>query len=300
MKKELYYKYFEEKILPSMYVFEDYRLKIVRKVILTSIFMFLLGIFCAFLFIYLSIKHNIAIILLPIFLFLMYVFFIKSIINVICTGKDYQKWLVDKILPYFFEPVANFKFWPKNHDIASILNSNLFPNFDTQEDLETIFGIYNNTNIIISDSRLKLPVKGAQRPDLFKGTIIQLELPKAINNHVILLSKNLRKVNKYKQINPNIQELNRYLYAFAKNSKNLEFLNKDFWQIIKRFGELYTAKTFSLSYDKDVMIIALAQKRPWQFGFLFKSLLKAKNYDDLIERFIVIFELVDYLCNSVE
>lgn len=296
MEKEIYYKFFNDNILPNMYQHEKYRLKIVRKVILSSVFMFTLGILFAGLFIYFSMKDNNFIILsLPFLLFFMYVFFIKSIINVIWEGKKYQKWLLETILPYFFEPIANFKFWPKNSDTESIINSELFENFDTQEDTYSIFGIYKNTNILISNTKLTLPVKGAIKPNLFKGTIIQLELPKEINNHIIMISKNTRKVCKYKQYNPHINELNKYLYTFAKNHNDLEIISEKLWNILKRFGELYTAKGFRFSYKKDVLLIGIEQKRPWEFGFLFKSLLIAKNYDDLIERFIVIYNLIDLL-----
>lgn len=291
MKKEIYYKYFEEKLLPVFYSLEEYRLDTVRKLVTTSVLMFLAGIISAFLFIYFCLKNTSTLLLLPIFLFLMYFFFIKSIINVMWTGKQYQKWLVEKVLPYFFEPVANFKFWFKNNDTKSILDSEIFGNFDAQEDVECIFGIYKNTNIIVSNTSLTIPVNRT----IFKGTTIQLELPISINNHVILISKNEIKHNKYKQHNPNIEELNKYLYVFSKNKNCIEFINEEFWKIIKRFGESYTAKGLSISYKNNIFIIAMRQKFPWQFGFIFRSLLKAKNYDDLIERFIVIYDLVDLL-----
>ena len=207
------------------------------------------------------------------------------------TGKQYQKWLVEKILPYFFEPVANFKFWFKNNDTKSILDSKIFGDFDIQDDKTCIFGFYNNTNIIVSNTELTIPVNKI----VFRGTTIQLELPKSINNHIILISKNERKYNKYEQINPHIGELNKFMYVFAKNGNNLEIVNEHFWKIIKRFGEFYTAKGLSISYKDDIFIIGMRQKFPWQFGFLFRSLLKVKNYDDLIKRFVVIFDLVDYL-----
>lgn len=296
MEKKIYYKFFEDKILPIMFQHEKYRIKTARKVIFSSILMFSLGILFAWLFIYFSLKNNnLIILLLPLFLFFMYVFFIKSIIDVIWEGKKYQKWLLETILPYFFEPVANFKLWPKNSDTESIINSKLFENFDTQEDSNSIFGIYKNTNILISNTKLTLPVKGASKPNLFNGTIIQLEFPEQINNHIIMISKNIKKFNKYKQYNPHITELNKYLYTFAKNDNNLEIISEKLWNIIKRFGELYTAKGFRFSYKNDVLIIGIEQKRPWEFGFMFKSLLKAKNYDDLIERFIVIYDLIDLL-----
>ncbi|MBO6086807.1 DUF3137 domain-containing protein [bacterium] len=290
-KKEIYYKYFEEKLLPFMYPLEEYRLNTVKKLIISSVLMFLAGILSAFLFIHFCLKNTSTLLLLPVFLFLMYFFFIKSIINVMWTGRQYQKWLTEKVLPYFFEPVANFKHWFKNNDIKSLLDAGIFGNFDAQEDVECIFGVYNNTNIIVSNTSLTIPVNRT----VFKGTVIQLELTESIENHVVLISKNERKHNRYRQYNPHIEELNKYLYVFAKNQNNIDFINEDFWKIIERFGYLYTAKGLSISYKNNIFIIAMRQKFPWQFGFIFKSLLKAKNYDDLIERFTVIFDLVDLL-----
>lgn len=273
-----------------MYPLEEYRVKTLQKLVIFSIFMFLAGIVSAFLFIYFCLKNTSTLILLPVFLFFMYFFFIKSIINVMWTGKQYQNWLLEKVLPYFFEPVANFTFWPKNNDTNALLESEIFGNFDIQEDKKCIFGIYNNTNIIVSDTSLTIPVNRI----IFKGTTIQLEFSKSINNHIILISKNEKKYNNYKQFNPHMDELNKFLYVFAKNKNNLGIINEEFWKIIKRFGELYIAKGLSVSYKDNIFIIAMRQKFPWQFGFIFRSLLKPKNYDDLIERFIVIYDLVDY------
>ena len=41
---------------------------------------------------------------------------------------------------------------------------------------------------------------------------------KSLNN-----GKNEKKFNNFRQINPHIEEMNKYLYIFAKNNKNLEF-----------------------------------------------------------------------------
>ena len=53
-----------------------------------------------------------------------------------------------------------------------------------------------------------------------------------------------------------------------------------------------------MSVKDNIILIALRSKRPLQFGFLFKSLVKAKNYDDLINKFIVIYNLVNVLNKS--
>ncbi len=293
-KKQIYYQYFQDNILPVIKPLELERVKTVRKVVFISFLFFIAGIIFAGLFIYNSLYSLFNPLLLPILLFLMYAFIIKSIINVMLAGRMYEKQLVDKVLPLFFEPVARFRKWPEK-DLETVLNSKLFGNFDELEEPLSFFGFYKNTSIRISDTRLTLPVSSSNKSYLFKGTMIRLELPNSIDNHVILQSKNQKKANNFKQINPHIDELNKFLYCFAK--KDTDIITHDFWNIIKKFGEIYTAKNFSFSYDNNVVLIALKQKKPMQFGFLFKSLLKAKNYDELIERFIIVFDLIDLLNN---
>lgn len=294
-KKQIYYKFFEKEILKQVEPLEKERQKTVRKVILSSLICFAIGICLAYLLILIDFENIYRILLFPLVLFLMYAFILKSIINFIIAGKQFQQQLYENVLPMFLPPIANFKAWPKNHNTESIIDSNLFDNFDTQEDVTSFFGFYNNTNITISDTRLTLPVKGVNKPNLFKGTLIQLELEKSINNHVIIFSKNEKRRNKFKQFNPHIDEMNKFVYIFAKNHNNLEFITEEFWRKIKVFGETFTAKGFEFSFKNNTLIIAIRQKRPMLFGFIFKSLLKPKNYDELINRFIAIFDLVDYL-----
>ncbi len=295
-KKQIYSQYFQENILPAIKPFEQERIKTVRKLIFTSVLFFMMGVLFACLFIFNALNNIFNPLLVPILLFFMYVFIIKSITGVISAGRDYRKKLVKEILPLFYVPVANFKDWPKNHDTESVINSKLFPNFDTQEDEKCVFGYYNGTNIIISDTRLTYPLKNAVKSYLFKGTTIQLELPKSINNHVILCSRNsFVRNNGYFRVVTKIKEFDDEAYIFAKNSKNLEFINEKLWSNVKRFAQLYTAKNFGFSYNNNVVLIAVSQRNPMEFGSLFSSLLKKENYDELIERFTVIYDLIDLL-----
>lgn len=294
-KKILYYKYFEENILPVIHPIENYRKKTVIRLIVFTLLFGITGMVFAVLFIYNAVNSVFNPLILPVLLFLMYVYILKSIVGAIIAGKEYHKKLIKEVLPLFLPAVANFKPWPKNNDTEAVINSKLFANFDTQDDVASFFGFYKDTNIILSDTRLTLPVKGAVKQNLFKGTTIQFELNKSIDNHVILLSKNEHVCNKYKRIKSGIIDFDKEMFMFAKNSNGLEFLNRDLWNVIKRMAERYTAKGVGLSYRDNVVFIAIRQKNPMQFGFLFKSLLKAKNYDDLIEKFIVIFDLLDLL-----
>jgi len=299
MDRQIYYDYFEKNILPLVKPVEKERLKTLRKVVFTSVFCFFAG--CAFagLFFYLTMNDEFNPILFPICLFCMYAFFIKSIIVVIIAKNDYHKLLAEKVLPLFLPVAAKFILWPKNHSIETVIDSKLFENFDTQEDNVSFFGCYCNSNIIISDTKLTLPVKGAIKQNLFKGTTIQIELDKSksINNHVILLSKNESVRNHYKFLKTGIQELDNYLYTFEKELSGLKFITEDFWETVKKFGELFVAKGFLFSFKDNIILIALRRKKTMQFGSLFKTLLKVKNYDSLIDRFLIIFKLVELLNN---
>ena len=147
-KKELYYKYFEEKILSKVQDAEKFRIKLIKQLIFSSLLFFIIAGFFAYLFIFVMFNGKFNPILFPVILFLMYVFFIKSIINFILVGKKYQEMLLEDVFPLFLRPIANFKPWPKNSNTESILDSQLFYNFDTQEDEVCYFGFYNRTNII--------------------------------------------------------------------------------------------------------------------------------------------------------
>ena len=294
-KKQIYYKYFEEKIKPAVIPFEAFRKKLVAKVIFLTLLCFLIGGIFAFGAIYIAFYNQAILLLFPLALFIMYAFILRGIISVIIAGKEFHKKLIEEILPLFLPPIANFKPWPKNQNTNVILDSQLFRNFDTQEDVASFFGIYNGTNILFSNTSLTMPVKGISKPNLFKGTLIQFELEKSINNHVIIFSKNEHKYNHFKQYNPHIEDMNKFVYVFAKKTQNIDFITEKFWQNIKSYGEIFIAKGFEMSYRNNTVLIALRQKRPMQFGFLFNSLLIAKNYDELIERFIAIFDLIDIL-----
>lgn len=292
-KKQVYYNYFEEVILPIIKPLEDYRKKTVLKLAASSLMFFIVGVIFAGMFVYNAVNHLLNPLLLPVLLFLMYVFILKSIVDAIVRGKEYQKRLVNEVLPLFWKPIANFRKWPAPSDVEAVINSKLFSNFDTREDDLSFFGVYKGVNIIVSDTRLTLPVKASTKPNLFKGTVIQLELQKSINNHVILSSDYIK--SSFNRIKFGFRDADSQILLFAKNLNNLDFISEDLWNVIVRFGKSYIAKSFKMSYRDNTVLVALKQKNPMQFGFLFRSLLKAKNYDDLIERFVVIFDLVDIL-----
>ena len=97
-KKELYYKYFEDKILVNLKSAENYRLGLLRKACLSSLFFFLAGSVFAYIFIILVLQDVFNPFLFPFILFCMYAFIIKGIINFILAGKAYQEKLQSEVI----------------------------------------------------------------------------------------------------------------------------------------------------------------------------------------------------------
>lgn len=290
MFKEIYYKYFNEEILPELKSEEDRRKKIIFTSILKSLFFFAAGLGMCLLFVYISVNNFFIPAVVAVILFLMYFLLLKGIISVIVAMRDYRTFLAENLFPKFLKPVANFKNWPKNHDIESVIDSNLFRSFESREDIASYFGIYKNVNITVSHTKFIIPADTV----LFNGVLIQMELPFSIDNHIIMLSKNEAVYNRYRQVNPHIKDLNDFMYVFARKS-NLQIINEELWNVIKKSGEVYNAKGYLFSLKGNVLTIGIRQKKFLQFGSLFRSLLKAENFDDLISRFTVIYEMIDVL-----
>ncbi len=292
--KSKYYDFLNENI-ETLMAFEKYRKKLLFRTISKSVLFFLCALFILYVLSLLILNNGYNPVLFPLLLFGLYVCLLKSMSVIILTDREYQQKFNEEVLTLILHPVANFKNWPKNQNTAAILDSQLFSNFDTQEDASCIFGYYGSKSVTISDTRLTLPVRASEKPDLFKGIIIQAEVEKNIKNHVILISKNEKKNNKYNCYKTHIKEIDENLYTFIKNDSNLQFISDELWQILKKFSEVYSAKSLSFSYKNNTLVVAMRQRKAMPFGYLFRSIINLKNYDEFIEKFIVIYELIDFI-----
>ena len=295
--KSQYYQYFND-CLDVIKHFEKYRKKVLVKAILLSFLFFLCAMAIVYVLSIMILHSSYNPILFPILLFCLYACLLKAITTIILTDRQYQQKFNEEILPLILHPVANFKNWPKNQNTEEIIDTKLFQNFDTQEDVSCVFGYYKSSSITISDTKLTLPVRAASKPDIFKGIIIQIELQKNINNHIILISKNLKVNFKYPRLKININNFEEYLSAFAKNNSDNDFICEEFFEIMKKFALAYCAKSFGFSYRNNTIITSMEQRKAMPFGYLFKSVLNLKNYDEFIEKLIVIYDLVDFMTEN--
>ncbi len=295
--KNQYYQYLQESF-DVIKIFEKYRKKLLLKVVFISLLFFSFALVLVYILSVMIIKSMYNPILFPVLLFMLYACLLKSITTVILTDRQYQIKYNEEIMPLILYPVANFKDWPKNKNTEAVIDSKLFKNFDTQEDSSCVFGYYKTSSITISDTRLTLPVKASGKPDIFKGTIIQIDIEKFIKNHIIFLSKNLSKNFKYPMFKINVEGIEEYLSAYAKNNSDMEFIAEKFFDLLKKIAKAYDAKSFAFSYKNNTVLIAMKQRKAKPFGYLFKSLVKLKNYDEFIEKLIVIYEIADYMNNN--
>ena len=171
--KEIYNKLFDTDILPFLENIEKRRIKTLTTTCTYAIINIIMGISFAFLFL----KYNsLNPFILTFFLIGMNFFVINAITTIVAKNRYFQTYLYNEILPLYLKPIANFVSWPKNQNTENLIKAGIFGNFDMQDDETCYFGHYNKTNILISNTRLTLPSNGLDNRNLFKGTIIQLEL----------------------------------------------------------------------------------------------------------------------------
>ena len=169
----------------------------------------------------------------------------------------------------------------------------MFNNFDIQDDEDCVFGNYKNTNIIISKTRLTLPINGLENRNIFKGIVIQLEIEKNIQNNIIITLKNTKNTTKLQLLEIN----NKNFKAFGANQNNLEIINESLFDILENILISNNADDIKFSFNNKTILIFLAKKSPQRIGSIYKSVYSIKNYDKLINQFVAIFNLVDLINN---
>lgn len=285
---KIYYEHFYKNIAPSIKHIENRRIKTLIKSTISAFFSLILGVLSGYLFIKFNNQNAI---ILTFALLGMNFFILKAIATIIYENRKFKSELYQEIFPLFFKPFANFVPWPKNQNTETIINSELFTNFDRQEDETCIFGNYKNTNILISQTKLTLPINGLENQNLFKGTLIQIELDKSTENTIIIVPKSNKPFIKSQKLNIK----NEYFDIFTTNKNNLELVNENLLKILENISIAFDSKKLKFSLKNNIILIALEKKTPYRIGNLFQNIYAPKNYDKLINQFVAIFNLVDLL-----
>lgn len=290
--KKIYSDYFDENVRHEILCCEKKRKNKLIKMILFSLLFFMLAAATSYLFIYLLFHSFYNQIVYAILLLLIYGFLFRSIIYHLEVSREYEKELNENLLKYFLKPVANFKVWPHNHNIENIIDSKIFPNFVMQDDVKSYYGFYNRTGITITETSLNV-VTPTDRRALFKGAVIQLELEKNINNHIIIQPISERKPAGFKNVNFE----NKYVNIFAgKDDADISFIDSELIQIFESIAHAFFAPTMRISVKDNIVLIALPTKRSiFQTAGMYKSLKDIHAYDRILNKFISIFSLVDKL-----
>lgn len=293
---EIYSDYFKDKILPYIKPYEKKRRKNIFRVILFSCLFLILGIAAAYGFFYLFLHSLYNSVIWTVVLFLIYGLFFRSIIYHVEVSKEFEDELSENLLKPFLKPMANFMPWPHNHNKESIIDSEIFPNFVIQDDAKSFFGFYNKTNIMITDTSLS-SVTAFDKRDLFKGAVIQLELEKSINNHIIIQPVGMRKPLGFKLMNLQNNAYANFAEVYSKNQDaDITFVDEEFLRLLEYVAMAYSAYTLRMSIKDNIVVISIpSKKKVFYIAGMFKSLIDIRTYDEIINKFISVFNIVDKL-----
>lgn len=293
---EIYSDYFKNKILPFVKPYETKRKKNIFRVILFSCLFLILGaaVACGFFYLFLHSMYNSLV--WTVVLFLIYGLFFRSIIYHVEVSKEFEDELSENLLKPFLKPIANFMPWPHNHNKESIIDSEIFPNFVLQDDAKSFFGFYNKTNIMITDTSLS-SVTAFDKRDLFKGAVIQLELEKSINNHIIIQPVGMRKPFGFKLIDLGNNAYANFAEVYSKNQNaDITFVDEEFLGLLERIAMAYSAYTLRMSIKDNIVVISIpSKKKVFYIAGMFKSLVNIRTYDEIINKFVSVFNIVDKL-----
>lgn len=293
--KEEYYSHIRKNLSTLIIPFNNLRKKRLLKTILLSLSFLFGGIIsvlaiCAFV-----VNNYYNPVVFAVILFLIYTCFLKSIAVLILADRAYQKDFFEVIFPLLLFPVAKFKNWPKNQNTDTVISSCLFKNFDTQDDSSCFFGYYRGINVLLSETRFTLPVRAVEKPSIFNGITIQIEFKESIKNHVLIVPKEEHVSSKFVKNSSDNEEFDKYLDIYSLSPVRSDFVDDELWKIIKKMSLAYSAKDFKLSYRNNTVFIAMSQRKAKPFGYLFRSLLNLNNYDEFIDKFCVVFDLIDFI-----
>lgn len=291
-----YSEYFENKILPLIAPYEVKRKKNILRVIMFSFLFLILGTGAAYGFFYLFLHSMYNSVVWTIVLFIIYGLFFRSIIYHLEVSKEFEDELSENLLRPFLRPIANFMPFPHNHNKESIIDSEIFPNFVIQDDAKSFFGFYNKTNIMITDTSLSA-VTAFDKRDLFKGAVIQLELEKSIENHIIIQPKGMRKPFGFNLIKSESNTYANFAEIYSKNKNaDVSFIDDELLSHLERLAMAYSADTLRMSVKNNIVVISIpSKKKVFYIAGMFKSLKDIKTYDEILYKFISVFNLVDKL-----
>lgn len=298
LSEELFFKYqqeFNNSIISAIEPFEKKRIKAILRMLFFSFLFVGIGASLIVFFFYLFLHSIFNTFLWTLILFVIYAFLFRGIFYHVEVVRDFESEFSKFILKYFLKPIANFKPWPLNYNKESIISSNIFPNFVIQDDLESYFGFYHKTNVMITDTSLGT-VTPMDKQDLFKGIILQLEFERKLAEHIIIKPSNSAKPIGYVKLNT---KYDNYFSVFSKEkAANIDFIDDEFLVIIKDIIFVFEAFSISMSINQNIMVIGIPTKnKPFQIKCMFKSLKDIKTYNGLINKFIAVFNLVDKLNN---
>ena len=290
-----FYQEYNTSLAPFLKNYEPVRKKYLRTVILWDIF--LLVIYIYFFIVSLLEKANI----LLLFAITVLTFIVPLVAIYAYEKKSFEKEIKENIMKNICKCFKGFHWYPKyplSHKL--FVEAGLIKDFDFVSEDDVFIGKYNDVNIAIVEAYYDKG-SGRGRHSVFNGIIIKLDMNKNFKSHTILAPTSFLK--KSPLVTLSRTELEDVVFekeydVFTDDPVEARYiLNPKFIEKIKNIKNTFKRKNLRCVFYKKSLFIAMPSITGdlFSIGSLIKPTNDSKQFATLLNQFIAIIELVEYL-----
>lgn len=216
---------------------------------------------------------------------------------------SYHTTVKDSIINDFINFFGSFKHYLLKHiDDETIKESQLISKFNRHSGDDYFCGSYKNVNMIISEEHLSLKHNKGEST-VFEGIMILLDFPKKFNGQTVVL-KDWGPFNLFHTTEKKLDKIKLEDVIFEKEfevygSDQIEaryLLTAAFMERILLVRDAFKGKKIQFSFFDNRLLIAInTSKDMFEPASLFKRSTDRRPINDVLEQFISVFSIVEFL-----
>ncbi len=215
----------------------------------------------------------------------------------------YKLKIKDSIIEDFINYFGSFRYSPLSciHDDI-IRNSLLFNSYNRHSSDDHFYGTYKNVTMTISEENLRYKHnKGESK--IFKGIIILLDFPKSFQGQTVVFSdwgifNFLHKIAiKLQHISFEDPVFEKKFEVFSNDQIEARFLlTTAFMERMLKVKKVFGGKKIQFSFFDNKLLIAVSSaKDMFEPSSLFKSSTDRRPINEVLEQFISVFAVIEFL-----
>jgi len=215
----------------------------------------------------------------------------------------YKLEVKDSVIEDFINFFGTFHYLPFSYiDDPIIQKSQLFRSYNRHSGDDYFHGTYKNVTMTISEESLRFKHNKGES-DVFKGIVIMLDFPKAFNGHTIVFS-DWGMFNFLHSAGRKMQHIafedivfEKEFEVFGNDQIEARFLlTTAFMERMLRVRDAFRGKKIQFSFFDNKLLIAInTSKDMFEPSSLFKNSTDRRPINDVLEQFISVFSIVEFL-----